>query len=344
MPEQVSPEEWPFHWKQWIRYEAWRRTAWLVYTLDTLAHLESNATANVPPRDIRHIPLPYPDWVWKAPTVKKWSDALTEFGWCTKTLDDGMYCLASRVDNLTSVRIFRGRLGPYARHTLILTILRGLVAYGRGEPSGGYVTKRWVLSGPDSEPLAPRENTARHRYIIATYHRMLDTVSSANPVRCLRMSFSFRSQWRQAWDFDITCQLDHRGIYFINDALPPYWLCRMILGHLTPPPPPYVPVLRPGEDILASSQYLGGPEEDGPDRLAAMDLKEMLNVARRFVSNGEGVGMPSPGPSNPFSTPSNSASPTSWGFTSANPSPEVCPTPLDSFQPLPTNPFARYTS
>ena len=88
-----------------------------------------------------------------------------------------MYCLASTVHNLTSVRIFRGRLGPYARHTLILTILRGLVAYGRGEPSGGYVTKRWILAGADGERLAPLENVAKHRYIIATYHRMLDYVS-----------------------------------------------------------------------------------------------------------------------------------------------------------------------
>jgi hypothetical protein len=37
-------------------------------------------------------------------------------------------------------------------------------------------------------------------------------------------------------------------------------------------------------------------EEDGPNRLAGLDLRALLNVARQFVSNGEGLGMPAPNP------------------------------------------------
>ncbi|KAF8344289.1 uncharacterized protein EI90DRAFT_3029088 [Cantharellus anzutake] len=332
-PEQLPKEEWPSHWKLWITHESWRRTAWLVYTLDTLAHLESNAIAHIPPRDLRHIPLPYPDSAWNAPTADGWASAMSAFGWTSRTVDDGMYAISASDGSPEQWNIFRKKIGPYARHILILTILRGIVAYGRGEPGGGYVTKRWVLAGRNGDRVAPTENISRHNYIISAYWRMLNF-------------------WRQAWDFDITCQLNHRGVHFINDALPPYWLCRTILSHIASPPPPYVPSLRHEEDPIMTAPYPLDDEEDGPNLLANTDLKDMFNVARRFVSNREGTVM-----SSPSGSPYASSTPSPSGVTEASsvPSPEVQlsgsrspglspkvpPAPLNSLPYLP-HPFTAY--
>jgi len=155
-------------------------------------------------------------------------------------------------------------LGPYARLILILTILRGLVAYGQGKPKGGYVTRRWILPKQAEEPFPQMDGVQLHSFIIASYGRMLDS-------------------WRQGWDFDMTCQPNYRGVHFVNDALPPYWLCRALLDKLTPIPPPHVASLPRDDDH---------GDEDGPDRLADVNLKEMLTVARHFVTTGEGLGVP----------------------------------------------------
>ena len=87
-------------------------------------------------------------------------------------------------------------------------------------------------------------------------------------------------------------------MHFVHDALPTYWLCRALIDYLGPNPPPHVPYLVPVEDSVEE-------EDDGPNRLADVDLKAMLTAARQFVANGEGLGMspnqpPSPIPQDPF--------------------------------------------
>lgn len=155
------------------------RTAWLVYTLDSLASLDSDAVAHIETKDIRHIPLPYSNALWKATTAEDWTHAMMTLGEPGMTLDDGMYCMGRSVASNPDP-LYRRQCGPYARNILILTILRGLVSYGQGQPRGGYVTRRWVLTTKNGQSgCTSSDRLEMHRYIIATYSRLLDNVSFA---------------------------------------------------------------------------------------------------------------------------------------------------------------------
>lgn len=91
-------------------------------------------------------------------------------------------------------------------------------------------------------------------------------------------------QWRRGWDLDGLCHSNYRGAHFVNDALPPYWLCRALVDKLTPPPPIHVP-----EVVYCIDDNIF--EEDGPNRLQDVNLREMFHMARQFVSHGEGLGV-----------------------------------------------------
>ncbi|KAF9520605.1 hypothetical protein BS47DRAFT_1335778 [Hydnum rufescens UP504] len=260
--------QWENNWKTWISRESWRRTVWLLYTLDTLASLETGAVIQIPTQDVRHIPLPYANSIWTASSAEQWCKLTMEHEAAGVTVDDAMYCICHLLMPNQESRLFSTVVGPYGRHVLILTVLRGLIEYGQGKPRGGYVTRRWIFSRPaDPKPRSPDEI---HNHIIFGYRMILD-------------------HWRRGWDFDLTCEPSRRSAHFVHDALPPYWLCRILLDHLTPLPPPHVPSLVPVEDSVEE-------EEDGPNRLAGLDLRAMLDVARQFVSNGEGLGVPAPNP------------------------------------------------
>jgi hypothetical protein len=150
------------------------RTAWLVYTLDTLASLEILAVPQVPTRDIRHIPLPYPNCIWMAPNPERWCGFMTIHEAVGVTLDDTMYCLSHFLGTGTESKLLTTILGPYARYILCLTMLRGLVEYGQGKPKGGYITRRWIL--PRSADPRLQFPDDMHTHIISSYTAMLDLV------------------------------------------------------------------------------------------------------------------------------------------------------------------------
>ena len=161
------------------------RTAWVVYTLDTLASLGSGTVQQVVTRDIRHIPLPYASSIWTAPTPEEWCRLMMLHEAAGITLDDAMYCLCHLLDPGES-RLFSTVLGPYARHIVVLTMLRGLIEYGQGKPKGGYITCRWVASRPaDPKPQSPEEI---HNHIINSYSTMLYVVRTPLFLLCARFS------------------------------------------------------------------------------------------------------------------------------------------------------------
>jgi hypothetical protein len=95
------------------------------------------------------------------------------------SLDDGMYCLANLNRSVTNDGpLFRRQLGPFCRHVLILTVLRGIVGWGQGEPKGGYVTRRWVLANKEG-PRPPTDQLERHQFVVAAYTKILNHVGSA---------------------------------------------------------------------------------------------------------------------------------------------------------------------
>lgn len=70
--------------------------------------------------------------------------------------------------------LHKREIGPYARHILVLTVLRGIIDYGGGKPRGGYITKRWILPRI-GDPL-PTDIIGLHIAIISTYIMILNHV------------------------------------------------------------------------------------------------------------------------------------------------------------------------
>jgi hypothetical protein len=153
------------------------RTAWLVYILDTIASLDQGAKIQVTTREIRHIPLPCSTAIWHAPTAKEWWDGMMEQEFPRYKLDDAFACMASKPQHgalLERGSLHKREIGPYARHILVLTVLRGIIDYGVGKPKGGYITKRWILPRI-GDPL-PTNIVGLHTAIISTYTTILNHV------------------------------------------------------------------------------------------------------------------------------------------------------------------------
>lgn len=174
-------KEWILYWKEWVRNEAWRRTAWLVYTLDSLASLDVGSSVNVETRDIHHIPLPCNHSIWGAPTAEAWYDRLSDYGLGGVTLDDTMMCMSVVVLQKdftagSNMPLYKRNMGPFARHVTVLTVLRGIIEYGKGKPKGGYITKRYIWPAIEKKGISG-DALATHNAIIAHYNQTLNNVS-----------------------------------------------------------------------------------------------------------------------------------------------------------------------
>ena len=90
------------------------------------------------------------------------------------TLDSAMQCLVAGPNCSDGHEVVKQMVGPYARLVIILTILRGIVAFGQGQPRGGYVTSRWVVQVTNGEE--DDDPIVFHNQVIAKYSHMLDKV------------------------------------------------------------------------------------------------------------------------------------------------------------------------
>lgn len=89
------------------------------------------------------------------------------------TLEGAMTCHTKPVKD--GIPLYKRKIGPYSRHIMVLTVLRGIIEYGQGKPRGGYITKRWVLDTHIGE--IPTDALLFHNFVITKYSRMLDYVS-----------------------------------------------------------------------------------------------------------------------------------------------------------------------
>lgn len=62
------------------------------------------------------------------------------------------------LDGSTSSILDVLELGPFARLSVVVTILRGLIEFGEGKPNGGYVVQRWIRTSSMFDPSAEDPN------------------------------------------------------------------------------------------------------------------------------------------------------------------------------------------
>lgn len=200
-----SPAELTSAWKRWVHLESRRRTAFLVYHLDTVSALESNfGPAIIHPSEVAHIPLPAPDSVWKAGSAEEWYRACQS--WRPMTLDEAMrrtFDLPSSgpLDEapkglaLDPNLLQDGEYGAFARTAIIMTLLRGIMDLGEGRRSHGDwrdLTDLWISA-----------NHLRPSKVCLSADGF--PIGQCSP-EALRARFSLGLQrWRAGWDADPSC-------------------------------------------------------------------------------------------------------------------------------------------
>jgi hypothetical protein len=145
--EPHTPNDLDLYWRRWIQLETRRRTAYLVLQLDTISALESCIQCIIAPAEISHMPLPAPDSIWKAETAEDWLKAIKNY--LPMTLDEAMRrifflptygafdTLHERSDTKFYHLLNESELGPFARVSMILTLLRGIIDIGEGKRDRG---------------------------------------------------------------------------------------------------------------------------------------------------------------------------------------------------------------
>ena len=138
-----TPNDLDLAWRRWIQLETRRRTAYLVYHLDTISALESSIPCIISPCEIANIPIPAPDTVWKAETSEDWLRAVKNYR--PMSLDEAMRrifflptygafdSLHEKADTKFYNLLNTSDYGPFARSSMIITLLARGHGYWTGK-------------------------------------------------------------------------------------------------------------------------------------------------------------------------------------------------------------------
>ncbi|KAK0531416.1 hypothetical protein OC834_002962 [Tilletia horrida] len=170
-------------WRRWCDWEGRRRTAFILYIVDTVAHLDTGATMIVASQDVVHIPLPTPDYIWRATTPETWYVALENYR--GPTLHEALHQLlgpgTEEIPPVKEMPSIVGAHGPFARSVMMFTLLRGVLALMEGRQSR--VARPSPLLQYFGAPLAPDGGRSE-----------------------LRIFKHALTRWRKAWDGDALCK------------------------------------------------------------------------------------------------------------------------------------------
>ena len=136
-------------WRRWARWEGIRRTAYVVFLLDTVACLESTTALHVAPTELASFPLPAADPIWEAPNAEEWSTVVSHSGHSYSLgdiLDKLFHIVNGNEPNGDCLEQGRARLGPFGWLMAILVIVREVVDLGEGKARDTNV--RWMAGVP----------------------------------------------------------------------------------------------------------------------------------------------------------------------------------------------------
>ncbi|WVQ81012.1 hypothetical protein IAT38_003119 [Cryptococcus sp. DSM 104549] len=293
--EPFTPNDLDRCWRQWIQLETRRRTAYLVYMLDTISALESTIPCILASCETAYIPLPAPDTLWKAPNAQQWLKAVKKYR--PITLDEAMRrmfflptygsfdTMHEKADTQYYNLLNESDYGPFARTAMVITLLRGVIDIGEGKRDRGDwrdLTDLWI----GCSWLKPGKK------MLAQDGTDLGIITRES----LRGRFrSALSKWREGWDFDSLCsspgsaasrlgpegispqssasspqsepEIPKETLNYCEDALPLYWLAQALLN------------------ILNNNAN----QPPGHNAFSGVKYGDMLKSARTFTRTGEGV-------------------------------------------------------
>ncbi|KAL7412347.1 hypothetical protein BDY24DRAFT_392626 [Mrakia frigida] len=176
----------PAIWKRWARWEGIRRTAYIVFLLDTVACLESSTALHIASSELSSFPLPASESIWEAPTAEAWSSIVTATGH-SYSLGDIVTKLTTLLATGESDCLAGGRtlLGPFGWLVTIVVLVREVLDFGEGKIRDPNM--RW-MAGVPQERVGEELQTALMR-------------------------------WRRGWDYDDQCRrVDPPSVYSGEDV------------------------------------------------------------------------------------------------------------------------------
>ena len=286
-------------WRRWCELAARRRTAFLIFVMDTVASLDAGIDTQLSLDEVFHFPLPTPDTIWRAPTVEAWKKGLESY--YGPSLDDALTeVLQPEQDGYTvgPASIF-GRHGPFARLIVMMALVRGIVQLLEDR------TRR--LSRPSLLRLDQRTSSK------------IQDEAEAYKVAL--------SRWREAWDQDTLClaasaptarekavkmglgdgNVAWLGSHYLfasktasgatplsDDALPFYWLAVILLDYATmlhdedakTSPKSKIVILAEAFKPVSNGE-VKIEEEGAGDREDLPNYRSLLRFAKAFVTSGE---------------------------------------------------------
>ncbi|WVQ91314.1 hypothetical protein IAS59_005112 [Cryptococcus gattii] len=306
--EPYTPNELNRCWKDWVHLESVRRTAYLIYHLDTISALEANIPCLLSPHELAYIPLPAPDTLWEAPDAETWLKAAK--GYRPMTLDEAMrrtfflpICgkfdqLHEKSDREHFQLLRQSNYGPFARTALMITLLRGIIDIGEGKRDRGNwrdLTDLWdryttlfkpgkmmlAQEGINMEPLSGKGLKDIFRSALQTWREGWDCDSLCAPPTMTHMNIRStitrsESSWSEgSLDTPEEEEMLKTTINYCEDALPLYWLAQTL------------------QNLLDSDSS----QLSGTNIFSNLRYNDMLKAARTFARTGEGLPT---GPSNLF--------------------------------------------
>ncbi|CAO1635128.1 unnamed protein product [Parajaminaea phylloscopi] len=207
-------------WRQWAEYEGRRRTAFLIFLMDMVASLDAGLPTLIEMQELKHLPLPVPDTIWRAGTAETFGIALKKYRGIT--LDEAMSDLLNTSDTAesddqqaaqegqdsemkfaddeasedahaateSSGDHIAGQHGPFARLIMILPILQGIVHLLQSRNA------RAAAKPSPLEPWLASESTD------ATAVSDSDLAPEDKQVEPFKKALH---RWRKAWDADELC-------------------------------------------------------------------------------------------------------------------------------------------
>ncbi|CDS01350.1 hypothetical protein [Sporisorium scitamineum] len=301
-------------WRRWAELEGRRRSAFVIYTIDTVAHLDAAVPTLLATKEVAHLPLPSPDHIWRAPTASSWNTALAKHDGLT--LDEALQQLLSAEPGNSLLQetpgqpSLYGAHGPFARLVMVLALLRGIIEMleGRatrvakpsslnrwmkraGAPSNGSATAsdaqvglykkalvRWRKAW-DQDPTCRFASAKKPK----TEQEDMD-VTEDGRVNWIASAAAGKHDWPEELQRTLFTPLTASGATPLsNDALPLYWLAHVLVTHAASNQ--RLP-LRNIEGRMGASSKNGGYAvvSGGPEM---PDFRAMLQFAKNFVTRGE---------------------------------------------------------
>ncbi|SJX63083.1 uncharacterized protein SRS1_13909 [Sporisorium reilianum f. sp. reilianum] len=302
-------------WRRWAELEGRRRSAFVIYTMDTVAHLDAAVPTLLATKEVAHLPLPSPDHIWRAPTASSWSTALDKHDGLT--LDEALQQLLSAEPGTSPAQetpgmpSLHGAHGAFARLVMVLALLRGIVEMLEGratrvaKPSS---LNRWLKrAGAASNGTATGNDAqvALYKKALARWRKAWDQdptcrfasakkstsdaeedmdVSEDGQVNWIASAAAGKHDWPEELQRTLFTPLTASGATPLsNDALPLYWLAHVLVTHAASNQ--RLP-LRSVEGRMGAPSKNGGYAvvSGGPE---VPDFRAMLRFAKNFVTRGE---------------------------------------------------------